>query len=75
MNKDIKRSALLTIELEAQSVEGLKSFIDDGFEKVIERIHSSKGRVVVTGIGKSAIVGQKIVATFFENQQFCPPGL
>lgn len=63
MNKDIKRSALLTIELEAQSVEGLKSFIDDGFEKVIERIHSSKGRVVITGIGKSAIVGQKIVAT------------
>jgi arabinose-5-phosphate isomerase len=63
MNKEIKRCALLTIELEAQSIEGLKAFIDDRFEQVIEAIHSSKGRVVVTGIGKSAIVGQKIVAT------------
>ena len=63
MNREIKQSALLAIELEAQSIQGLKSFIDDGFEKTVERIHSSKGRVVVTGIGKSAIVGQKIVAT------------
>jgi len=63
MNKEIKRSALLTIELEAQSIEGLKAFIDDSFEQVVKTIHSSKGRVVVTGIGKSAIVGQKIVAT------------
>ena len=63
MNKKIKQSALLTIELEARSIEGLKTFIDDDFEKVVETIHASKGRVVVTGIGKSAIVGQKIVAT------------
>jgi len=63
MNKKIIQSALLTIELEARSIEGLKNFIDDNFEKVIEAIHASKGRVVVTGIGKSAIVGQKIVAT------------
>lgn len=63
MNKQIKQSALSTIELEAQSIQGLKSFIDDSFEKVVEIIHASKGRVVVTGIGKSAIVGQKIVAT------------
>ncbi|CAN5625704.1 KpsF/GutQ family sugar-phosphate isomerase [soil metagenome] len=63
MNGGIKQSALLTIELEAQSIAGLKAFIDDGFQKVVETIHSSRGRVVVTGIGKSAIVGQKIVAT------------
>jgi arabinose-5-phosphate isomerase len=63
MNGEIKQSALLTIELEAQSIAGLKAFIDDGFQKVVETIHDSKGRVVVTGIGKSAIVGQKIVAT------------
>ena len=60
---EIKQSALLTIELEAQSIAGLKSSIDDGFQKVVETIHASIGRVVVTGIGKSAIVGQKIVAT------------
>jgi len=63
MNKDIKLSALHTIELETQSLEGLKAFIDDDFEKTVEIIHRSKGRVVITGIGKSAIVGQKIVAT------------
>lgn len=63
MNGEIKQSALLTIELEAQSIAGLKAFIDDGFQKVVETIHASRGRVVVTGIGKSAIVGQKIVAT------------
>lgn len=63
MNGEIKQSALLTIELEAQSIAGLKAFIDDGFQKVVETIHTSRGRVVVAGIGKSAIVGQKIVAT------------
>ena len=63
MKKQITESALLTIELEAQSVAGLKNFIDDAFEKAVETIHQSKGRVVITGIGKSAIVGQKIVAT------------
>jgi len=63
MDKEIKKSALLTIELEAQSIAGLKQFIDDSFEKAVETIHQSKGRVVITGIGKSAIVGQKIVAT------------
>ena len=63
MNKDIKQSALLTIELETQSLAGLKAFIDEDFVKTVELIHRSKGRVVITGIGKSAIVGQKIVAT------------
>jgi len=63
MNKEIIQSALLTIELEAQSIAGLKEFINEDFEKSVETIHQSKGRVVITGIGKSAIVGQKIVAT------------
>ncbi|MEP7318044.1 MAG: KpsF/GutQ family sugar-phosphate isomerase [Panacibacter sp.] len=63
MKKQIKESALHTIESEAQSIAGLKDFINDGFEKTVEAIHQSKGRVVITGIGKSAIVGQKIVAT------------
>lgn len=63
MNEAIKKTALRTIELEVQSVSGLRSFIDDSFEKVVDIIHRSTGRVVITGIGKSAIVGQKIVAT------------
>ncbi|MBG9375177.1 KpsF/GutQ family sugar-phosphate isomerase [Panacibacter sp. DH6] len=63
MNKEIKDIALRTIDIETKSLSGLKSFIDDTFTKVVELIHASKGRLVVTGIGKSAIVGHKIVAT------------
>lgn len=64
MEKKIQVSARRTIALEAQSIQGLEDFINDEFEKAILAIHQSSGRVVVTGIGKSAIVGQKIVATF-----------
>lgn len=64
MEKNIQAIARRTIALEAQSINGLGDFINDEFEKAIQAIHHSSGRLVVTGIGKSAIVGQKIVATF-----------
>jgi len=64
MPDSIKHVALKTIELEAQSVAGLTSFINDDFEKAITGIARCKGRVVISGIGKSAIIAQKIVATF-----------
>lgn len=60
---NIKNSAIQTIQLEARSIAGLCDFIDDNFEKAVNTIHNSAGRLVITGIGKSAIVGQKIVAT------------
>ena len=60
----IKQVALKTIQLEAQSVSGLSAFINDDFEKTVEAVAACKGRVVVSGIGKSAIIAQKIVATF-----------
>lgn len=63
MNSTISQIALQTIEAEASSVKGLSGFIDQEFEKAVNNIHDSKGRVVVTGIGKSAIIAQKIVAT------------
>jgi arabinose-5-phosphate isomerase len=63
MNSSIQQTALRTIELEAQSVAGLAAFINSDFEKAIHAIHTSKGRLVISGIGKSAIVAQKIVAT------------
>ncbi len=56
-------SALKTIELEAQSVSGLAVFINNNFVAAVENIAAAKGRLVVSGIGKSAIVAQKIVAT------------
>ncbi len=64
MQVSIKQVALRTIELEAQSVSGLASFINSDFEKAVTLIAECKGRVVISGIGKSAIIAQKIVATF-----------
>ena len=64
MPVSIKKVALKTIELEAESIAGLAAFITDDFEKAVHAIAGSKGRVVVSGIGKSAVIAQKIVATF-----------
>ena len=64
MNNDkIISVALRTIELETNSVNGLKAFIGADFVKAVEQIAQSKGRLIVSGIGKSAIIAQKIVAT------------
>jgi len=48
---------------ESRAIENLTNFIDDNFEACVQEIYSAKGRVVVTGIGKSAIIANKIVAT------------
>jgi len=60
----IKKIALNTINNEASAVSGLSRSVNDNFIKCVRLILSAKGRVIVTGIGKSAIIGQKIVATF-----------
>lgn len=52
-----------TIKTEASSIEALSDFIDNSFASVIDLIYRSKGRVIVTGIGKSANIANKIVAT------------
>jgi len=64
MQSKIVNAAIKTIELEALSIKGLVAFVDDNFIKAVNKIHQCKGRVVISGIGKSAIVGQKIVSTF-----------
>jgi arabinose-5-phosphate isomerase len=63
MITSIKQSAVYTIEQEAKAIDNLKNFIDDSFERAVDIINNSGGRVVISGIGKSAIVAQKIVAT------------
>ncbi len=63
MTFNIPQTAKRTIELEAASVAGLAASINEAFIKAIETIHAAKGRLVISGIGKSAIVAQKIVAT------------
>lgn len=61
---DIRESALKTIRQEADAITGLISSIDENFIRCVDVILHAGGRVIVTGIGKSAIIGQKIVATF-----------
>lgn len=64
MSAKIVETARRTIQLEAGAIARLEAFIDEGFEKSVQAIQQCGGRVVITGIGKSAIIGQKIVATF-----------
>lgn len=55
--------AVGVIEQEAQAVSNLKQYINEEFVDIVNLIYNSKGRLIITGIGKSAIIGQKIVAT------------
>ena len=52
-----------TVGLEASAIQAMTEFIDENFEKVADLLFNMTGRLVVSGIGKSAIIGQKIVAT------------
>jgi arabinose-5-phosphate isomerase len=62
-SEKILATAKKTILLESQAILKLTDFLDENFVKAVEIIYNSKGRLVVTGIGKSAIIAQKIVAT------------
>jgi arabinose-5-phosphate isomerase len=59
----IKTIAQRTIQIEANSITELAAFVDDDFVNAVALIAKSNGRLIVSGIGKSAIVAQKIVAT------------
>lgn len=52
-----------TVRIEAQAITDLVDGIDSAFAKAVLHIHHANGRVIITGIGKSAIIAQKIVAT------------
>lgn len=62
-NDEITAIAVDVIEQESATVANLKNMIDSSFAEAVSLIFKSKGRLVVTGIGKSAIIAQKIVAT------------
>ena len=61
--KSILSYAKETIELQANSIRNLYKLLTKDFEKAVNLINKTKGRVIVSGIGKSAIIAQKIVAT------------
>lgn len=62
--KKILQLAKSTLKLEADAVAGLANQLSGDFIKVVQQIHAGSGRVVVSGIGKSAIIASKMVATF-----------
>ncbi|MBN3518531.1 KpsF/GutQ family sugar-phosphate isomerase [Algoriphagus lutimaris] len=63
LTKNIRNTATRVLQNEANAVLNLVEYIDGDFEACVERILNSTGRVVITGVGKSAIVANKIVAT------------
>ncbi|MBT8304891.1 MAG: SIS domain-containing protein, partial [Bacteroidia bacterium] len=65
MNKkeSILQNAIKTITAESDAIKHLTTLLDDDFASAVDLIYNSKGRVIITGIGKSAIIATKIVAT------------
>ena len=61
---EIHQTAIKTLTLEAEAILSLSRRINDDFSVIVQKILDLKGRVIITGIGKSAIIAQKIVATF-----------
>ena len=57
-------TAKRVLRIEADAISGLIDRLDEGFEKAVELAYACKGRVVVTGLGKSGLIGRKIAATF-----------
>lgn len=62
-NEAILASARKTILSESESIAALAQYIDNDFIKAVQVIYNGKGRVIITGIGKSALIAAKIVAT------------
>lgn len=62
--REILKLAKRTLQIESESISALTQFLDTSFADVVKLISKSKGRLIVSGIGKSAIIAQKMVATF-----------
>ena len=60
---DLIQIAKNTISAEIEELEALKNRIDENFNKAVNTIHKAKGKLIVVGIGKSAHIWNKIVAT------------
>ena len=63
-SSSIRALAIRTVKLESAAIAQLENSIDADFVKAVELINTCKGRLVISGIGKSAVIAQKIVATF-----------
>lgn len=66
---EIKKIAENVINIEYRSIQNLINSIDDDFVQAVKLISESKGRLIVAGVGKSAIISSKLVATFNSTGQ------
>jgi arabinose-5-phosphate isomerase len=57
-------TAKRVLRIESEAIAGLIARLDERFENAVELLYACKGRVVVTGLGKSGLIGRKIAATF-----------
>lgn len=64
MEKSVTEIARQVINAEKEAIQGLLDRLGGDFERVIDLLWKTKGRLVISGIGKSAIIAQKMVATF-----------
>lgn len=60
---ELRRLAERVLRLEADAILGLIPKLDPGFDRAVEMLHRCRGRVIVTGMGKSGLIGRKIAAT------------
>jgi arabinose-5-phosphate isomerase len=63
MTADLRAIAARVLRIEADAILGLVAKLDARFERAVELLHGCSGRVIVTGMGKSGIIGRKIAAT------------
>src|SRR5436309_3324920 len=61
--RDVRALAERVLRLEAEAILGVIPTLDERFERAVELLHTCSGRVIVTGIGKSGLIGRKIAAT------------
>src|SRR5437016_5499154 len=61
--RDVRALAERVLRLEAEAILGVIPTLDERFERAVELLHTCAGRVIVTGIGKSGLIGRKIAAT------------
>ena len=65
MNKlNIRKIALTVFDIESESIKSLGNNLNQDFEKSVETIYKSKGKLIISGMGKSGLIGTKIAATF-----------
>lgn len=62
-HSETRQAGVEVLQLEADALQAVASTLDDTFEAAVEAIYNAKGRAVVTGLGKSGLVGRKIAAT------------